>query len=227
VKLAAVFVLCLIPCVSILAGEGLPAQKLAVVNVSFIFEKYQKVPDVQRRIDEKFKAELDKLQQRYKELADQNKEIDKFASDANASEEVFERIQKLRKDQYVFERDQRNYNEKIAEAYKKEMRDVLTDIRSCIRTVADTGKYDLVLRSPDADDPDVVQTSPEKLQHPAANDDKTTLQLIAPQTVEELVERFNRNPVLFGAKTTDITQDVLAKLNAEYARTGGNSTTKK
>ena len=51
------------PCVALLAGEGQPAQKLAVVNVSFIFEKYNKVPEVQRSIDAKFKPELDKLQQ--------------------------------------------------------------------------------------------------------------------------------------------------------------------
>ena len=82
-KLAAVVaVLLSIPC--LFAAEA-PPQKLAVVNVSFIFEKYTKVPDVQRRIDEKFKPELDKLQQRYKQLAEQNKEIEKFASDASAS----------------------------------------------------------------------------------------------------------------------------------------------
>jgi Skp family chaperone for outer membrane proteins len=226
VKLAAVLVVLSIAGAWLQAGEARPEQKLAVVNVSFIFEKYSKVPDIQRTIDAKFKPSLDELKAREKSLSEKNKELEKFATDASASEDVFDKIQRLRKEMYIFERDQRVYNDNIAQAYTREMRNVLTDIRSVIRNVAQAGKYDLVLRSPDADDPDVVESNTSGPKNPAANDNKTTLQLIAPQSVEELVERFNRNPVLFGAKTTDITQDVLAKLNEEYARTGGSAAPK-
>jgi hypothetical protein len=41
--------------------------------------------------------------------------------------------------------------------------------------------------------------------------------------VAELVERFNRNPVLFGAQTVDITQEVLKKLNEDYQRRSGKA----
>jgi hypothetical protein len=44
---------------------------------------------------------------------------------------------------------------------------------------------------------------------------------IEPKSVAELTERFNRNPVLYGAKTTDITSDVLLRLNNEYTKRAG------
>ena len=190
-------------------------QRLAVVNVSLVFEKYSKVPDVQRRIDDKFKAMKDELSQRATELERRNKDVAQLYSQDRSSELVFDRVQKLRKDQFKFEKELNNLNADIQKEYTREMRDVLTDIRVMVRTVADKGGFALVLRSPDTDDPEPV-TNPDELQNPA--DRRTYLELNAPKTVAQLVERFNRNPVLFGAKTVDITQEVLTKLNDEYLR---------
>jgi Skp family chaperone for outer membrane proteins len=193
-------------------------QKLAVVNVSFIFENYLKVPDLQRKIDETHKGEENELQQQFKALAQRNKDLEQFASDQ--SEATFDKVQQLRKDQFLFERARRRYDEKIQEEYTKGMKDILTDIRVAIRIVADRDKYDLILRSPDADDPTVVEGEKDAPQNPAAGDNKTFLEMNSPQTVAELTERFNRNPVLYGAKPADITKDVLVKLNDEYLKHG-------
>jgi Skp family chaperone for outer membrane proteins len=191
-------------------------QRLAVVNVSMVFEKYSKVPDVQRRIDEKFKAMKDELSQRASELERRNKEVAQLYAQDRNSELVFDRVQKLRKDQFKFERELNNLNADIQKEYTRDMRDVLTDIRGMVRAIAEKGNFALVLRSPDTDDPDTVE-NPEDL-NPANAERRTHLELNAPKTVTQLVERFNRNPVLFGAKTVDITQEVLTKLNDDYLR---------
>jgi Skp family chaperone for outer membrane proteins len=196
-------------------------QRLAVVNVSFIFENYKKVPEVQRKIDGQYDPERKALQQRVEELQKRQKEIDEYFNQDQQSVKTFDAVQKLRKDQFVFEREMARVNFEIQKAYTREMREVLTDIRVAIKNVAEKGGFGMVLRSPDTDDPVVVAKDPAKLEDPAASDKRTLLELTSPTTVAGLVERFNRNPVLFGAKTVDITNEVLTKLNDEYNKRMG------
>ena len=192
-------------------------QKLAVVNVSLVFEKYNKVADVQRKIDADTKDKKEELNKRAEDLSKRNKEVEQLYTQQNQSEPVFDMVQHLRKDQYKFERDLTALNMDIQKAYTKDMRDVLTDIRVAVRNIAEKGGFQIVLRSPDTDDPDVKENA-EDTANPAARDNHTYLEVTSPKTVAQLVERFNRNPVLFGAKTVDITQDVLTKLNDDYLK---------
>jgi len=192
-------------------------QKLAVVNVSLVFEKYNKVADVQRKIDADTKDKKEELNKRAEDLSKRNKEVEQLYTQQNQSEPVFDMVQRLRKDQYKFERDLAALNMDIQKAYTKDMRDVLTDIRVTVRNIAEKGGFQIVLRSPDTDDPDVKESADEA-PNPAAGDNHTYLEVTSPKTVAQLVERFNRNPVLFGAKTVDITQDVLTKLNDDYLK---------
>ena len=207
------------------SAADLAPQKLAIVNVSFIFENYTKVPDLQRKIDETHKGEENTLQQRFKELAQRNKDLDQFMNNPDASPDIFDKIQQLRRDQYMFDRDRRRYDEGIQQEYTKGMKDILTDIRVAIRTVADSGHFDLVLRSPDADDPNVTEGDKNGPRDPAAGDNKTWLELNGPKSVGELIERFNRNPVLYGAKPVDITKDVLTRLNDDYLKRSKGAST--
>ena len=174
-------------------------QKLAVVNVSLVFEKYNKVADVQRKIDADTKDKKEELNKRAEDLSKRNKEVEQLYTQQNQSEPVFDMVQKLRKDQYKFERDLAALNMDIQKAYTKDMRDVLTDIRVAVRNIAEKGGFQIVLRSPDTDDPDVKENADEA-PNPAANDNHTYLEVTSPRTVAQLVERFNRNPVLFGAR---------------------------
>src|SRR5690242_995422 len=76
-------------------------QKLAIVNVSYIFENFKKVADLQRTIDEQFKLEEGRLQLEFKELAQRNKQLDEFMNKENMDSVdpvIFEKIQALRKD---------------------------------------------------------------------------------------------------------------------------------
>lgn len=202
-------------CAAALAGD---AQKLAVVNVSFVFEKYLLVPDVQRRIDAQHEARKKELEQRGKELADFNRQMEEKYKQAGNSEEVFDLVQKLRKAQYVYERDVANLNEQIQKDYTREMRAVLSDIRQAIRQHAEANHYDLVLRSPDTDDPAVKKQDPNKMPDLSAKDKETYLSLTEPKTVMDVLERFHRNPVLYGAVTVDITNDVLSALNTAFMK---------
>jgi Skp family chaperone for outer membrane proteins len=191
-------------------------QRTAVVNVSYLFENYKKVTDVQKRIDGSHEAEKNSLTRRIKELNERNKELREFFNNDTASPAIFDAVQKLRKDTFTYQNDLNKLNAQIQVSYTKEMREVLGDIRVAIRAVAERERFDLVLRSPDTDDPDVKPGA-----NPAADDDKTYLQRSEPQTVAQLVERFNRNPVLFGAKAVDITLDVLKMLNADFEKRSG------
>jgi Skp family chaperone for outer membrane proteins len=191
-------------------------QRLAVVNVSFVFEKYTKVPDIQRRIDDRYKAQKDELTQRAGELQKRNKDMSQMFSQEYSSEAAFDAIQRLRRDQFKFEKELNALNAAIQKEYTKEMRDVLVEIRLAVRTVAEKGGFTLVLRSPDTDDPDTVESA--EAQNPADTEKRTYLELNAPKTVAQVVERFNRNPVLFGARTVDITKEVLEKLNDDHLR---------
>jgi Skp family chaperone for outer membrane proteins len=198
---------------SVRAGET--DQKLAVVNVSAVFARYDKVPDVERGIDGKFQKDKKDLQQRADDLVKRNKELTELydSSRGQAEEAVFDRVQKLRREQFYYERDLARLNAEIQKDYTRQMREVLSDIRVAVRMIAEKGGFDIVLRSPDTDDPEAAA--------PPGQDKKEFASLLAPKTVAQVVERFNRNPVLFGAKTVDITEDVLKKLNEDYTKRTG------
>ncbi len=195
------------------AGE---TQKLAVVNVSFVFEKYAKVADVQRKIDAVHDAKKKELEIRGRELQDMNKRLTEMYQQAGQSEQVFDMVQSTRKQQFLYERDVAQLNATIQKDYTREMREVLSDIRQAIKGHAEANGYDMVLRSPDSDNPDAKPGNSKT--DPAALEKQTYLQKQEAQTLGEVMERFNRNPVLFGATTVDITQDVLNRLNEAFMK---------
>jgi len=206
---------CLLP-FPVEAGEG--EQRLALVNVSLVFEKYDKVAEVSRAIDARHQPQKKELEQRAKELLERNKGLESMYNQAQTEEAVFDMIQKLRKDQFRYERELARLNADIQKEYTKQMREVLSDIRVAVRAIAEQGHFDLVLRSPDSDNPEVSAPTPENPANPATADSRPYLSTIEPASMAELLERFNRNPVLFGTKTVDITQDVLKKVNEDYQR---------
>jgi Skp family chaperone for outer membrane proteins len=171
---------------------------------------------VSEAIDGGHKAQKDELEQRAKDLLQRNKDLEALYNQARTEEAVFDMVQKLRKDQFHYERDLRRLNAEIQTEYAKKMREVLSDIRVAVRTIAEQGHFELVLRSPDSDNPEAP--APENQAKAASKPDFSTLE---PATTAELVARFNRNPVLFGVKTVDITQDVLKKVNEDYQRISG------
>lgn len=208
------FVSCLGFCaLSLLAGE----QKIAVVNVSKVFEQYRKVADIQNRTDAKYKTQKEELNARATSIAQRSREVEaQFqGSNSRSDEGLFDRIQGMRKEQFQYERDVRKLDEMVQRDYTRDMREVLSDIRQAIRQLAETNNYDMVVRSPDSDNPDPVP-EPKGLADP--NDKRTYFQKVQPKTTYEIIERFNRNPILYGKSTVDITEDVLAFANNKFLR---------
>jgi Skp family chaperone for outer membrane proteins len=205
--------LALVAAAAVLPSARAADQKIAVVNVSYVFQNYKKVLDVERRINAVHDTEKNSLNQRIKDLSARNKEMQQYFNNDTASVQIFDAVQKLRKDTFLYQRDLDRLNAEIQKSYTKEMREVLSDIRVAIRAVADKDRFDLVLRSPDDDDPEVKGDAGAEKQ-----DDRTYLEATEPKTVAQMVARFNRNPVLFGAKTVDITQEVLKRLNADFEK---------
>ncbi len=200
------------------AGASEAPQKLAVVNVSRVFEKYNKVADVQKRIDAVHEARKKELDARGKDLMANGNRLSEMYKQAGQSEGVFDAVQALRKQQFLYERDVAQLNEAIQKDYTREMREVLSDIKQAIKVYAEASGFEIVLRSPDSDNPDAVKIDPKQMTDPAAIEKQTYLQMQEAQTLAEVLERFNRNPVLFGAKTADITEEVLARLNQAFMK---------
>ena len=194
-----------------------------MVNVSLVLEKYDKLPDVERAMEAKHKAQKDELQQRGNELGKRNKELDEMFNQAQPEEAVFEKVQKLRRDTYYYERDLNRLNAEIQKEYTKRMREVLSDVRVAIRSMAEKGGFDLVLRSPYTDEPEAVAAAPGKAAGAETPDKPNQPSPLEPRTTGQVIERFRRNPVLFGAKAVDITEEVLKKLNADYAKRTGTA----
>jgi Skp family chaperone for outer membrane proteins len=206
---------CLV-CAGLRAAEK--PQRLAIANVSFIFEHYNKVADIERSIESRFEPQKKQFEERAQQLSHRIDELKPEIEGNTQSLETFDKVQALRKEQFIYERELDELKKKIRDNTTKEMREVLSDMRAAIKAVAETGGFDLVLRSPDSDDPQVAPVDPKSPPNPAAADQQTLLQRSEPRTAAELTERFNRNPVLFGAQAADITNQVLKNLNEEYAR---------
>lgn len=205
----------LLGCVTIHAADD---QKLAVVNVSFVFEKYEKVKDVQKKIDAIHNVRKNELDVRGKTLQKANTDLSEMYSRSGQSEQLFDAVQGLRKQQFSYERDVAQLNAQIQKDYTREMREVLSDIRQAIKAHAEAGGFDMVLRSPDSDNPAIATPAPGTMKDPSDRANQTYLQTQDPATVAEVLERFNRNPVLFGSTTVDITKEVLERLNGAFMR---------
>jgi len=200
---------------------GTENTNLAVVNVSKVFGNYKKVYDVQADVSGFFgprEKELESQFKKYKDLAEKIRQMRDQLDGAN--ETLFDKVQELQKEEFLLRKAKQKLDEDKAKRMAEEMRNVLNEIRAAIRAVAELRNIQMVLRSPDTDDPldDLAAPEPGKDANP--NEEKVRA-ITKPRTTYELVNRVRRNPVLFGAKTVDITDDVLKTLNDDYADRSG------
>jgi Skp family chaperone for outer membrane proteins len=204
------------------AAEPAPAgTRVAAVDVATVFGSYKKVLDVSRQVEASFEKEKKALEEEERKLADSARVIQQQRQQlAGDSDLVFENIQRFQKEEFQFRKKVQTLNEKMEKRLLEEMRDVLREIRAAIRKQAEKGGYHLVLRAPDANDP--VETG--ELDTPAKGEVKpgqeTIKEALTPRHTFELVARFRRNPVLYGAAVVDITKPVLETLNGEYEAPG-------
>lgn len=217
-RMLIVLVLGLLP-LAISAGEQ--ETRIAVVDVSTVFKNYKKVYDVQRRLDASFEQEKRKIEEDTRQLGKEVRDVEQMRQSAGDSDAVFARIQSLQKEEYAIRKRGTVFQEKQTQRYLDEMKDVLSEIRAAVRHAAERGKFQLVVRTADADDP-VNSDEAAKPAGPDANpNDAEIHKMLEPKHTLDIVVRFKRNPVLYGSPLVDLTAEVSKALNDEYAKRAG------
>lgn len=189
------------------------AKRIAVVNVARVFNAYQRVADVREKMRKLFDAEYKAIENSYNDLRTRQNEIDVKMNTRNPKTDIefLKEVQAFELDKLKLENRHQNMRQKEDEQNKNEMKTVLNDIKSAIRTVGTAEKFDLVLRAPEYED----EFDPAK----AAAKDKEDKDKVEPQTAADLVFKFRQNPVLYFATGVDITQKVIEQLNEDYKKT--------
>lgn len=218
VNRAVAFLLAAVFCVAgtLSAVEG--AKRIGVVNVSRVFQASQKVQQIQTRLKDQFEGKRLELEKKQKELEQDMMNVrarQRNMTDASVQDEknLFTRVQDLQAREFDLKIQIREVGKTVEKVRMDEMKQVLKEIRAAIREVGMAEKFDLILRAPEYDD--------EGLPEVAGGNEAEEQEARAPKTATELVRRFRENPVLYFASGADITEQVITKLNADFAKTGG------
>lgn len=190
------------------AGEGV--KRIAVVNVSRVFDAYTKVKDVQTKITNDFKPKQTELESRQRKLQEKQDAIRARSSQASPKDmALFREVQEAQAEEFELKIKVSEMAEDIEKAKLAEMKQVLLDIRNAIKEISMLEGYDLVMRAPEFDALAAAPTAP-------GQEDTT------PKSAGELVRQFRDNPVLYFSEGVDLTAKVVAMLNKSYKpATGG------
>ena len=176
------------------------AKRIAVVDVGRVFETYAKVADVKARVSKEYAPKQIEIKTADRTL--QEREL-KLRNDPRAKQKdaaFFKEYQAFEAQKFDFDMRLEALQKEIAAREAAEMRAVLEDIKGAIALVAKSEHYDLVLRCPDDDTP-------------PASGDKPHF-----ETMQEMVARFRRNPILTFNPNLDITAKIITTLNDEYKK---------
>jgi Skp family chaperone for outer membrane proteins len=176
------------------------APRIAVVNVSQVFNAYLKVQTVQASIKKLVDARTEELKNEERLLKQHADRIKMDYRDPKTSKELFQEIQALDLKRFEFESKCRDFLREKTEKEKTEMKSVLHDIDGAIAAVTKAEKLDLVVRAAEREEQ-------------ARNGNE-------PQSVEELVLRWKEGQVLTYSPKLDVTEKVITSLNDEYKKGG-------
>ncbi len=182
-------------------------KRIAVVNVSDVFGRYDRVKDVQDGMAKKYEGEQKKMQGKERDLKTWKDRIeaDAVLKDPKTDPGLFADQLKLQQAAFDFQNEYNKLLKDVEESRKNEMKLVLSDIRKAISTIGKQEKFDLVLRAP--------EYTGEFDMEKAAGGKKAADEAVS---AAELVRRFRDNPVLFFASGVDITEKVIEMLNTDY-----------
>lgn len=182
-------------------------RRIGVVNVSRVFNAYQKVKDVQEKMEKLFEAERNNIQKEGLDLKKWQDRLSVETRDPKKDMNLFKELQRFELAKMELDVRFQNLAQEVEKKRKEEMKMVLNDIKASIRAVGTGDKFDLVLRAPEFED----EFDPNK----QPNDQQNEMQSAA-----ELVRKFRENPVLFFNQGVDVTQKVIDKLNGDYKAAG-------
>ena len=182
--------------------QGQPAASyttVAVVNMTLIFEKAQKVQDLQRIFgQEKIKLEK-KSDSRKEKIMLLQKELDSGAF-AQDGPDYQDRLSKLERENLELELDLRKWNRRLMNDRKKYFEEIYLEVSRACQDVALSNGIDIVL----SDNP-IAFDVPD-----------------APALVNQILQK----KVVYASPRTDMTMTVLERLDNEYLRKGGAATIK-
>ena len=192
--------------------------RMAVVDVSKVFTNFKKVFDVQQQVDASFAAQRTEIQNLELDMKKQGEYLRQLheAGKGEESEMVLDAAIKYQRTEWTYRNAMKKLQKETDEMFYESMRDVLNEIRASIRKEALARGFSFVLRTPDSDDSLGLVEDPKN-----KNADKTEAQLremLLPQSTFQLLSKFDKNPVMYGSQTVDITEAVLASLNKDYQK---------
>jgi Skp family chaperone for outer membrane proteins len=180
-------------------------KRIAVVNVARVFNAYQKVQDVQKKMEALFEADKNAIEKEGRELKKTEDALRLNPNDPRKDMDLFKQMQafELHKMQLQLKYDE--LSQKVEDKRKEEMKTVLNDIKAAIRAVGTAEKFDLILRAPEFDE----DFDSNKAAKPEDKKDE-------PRSAADLVRRFRENPVMYFSQGVEVTDKVIAKLNDDY-----------
>ncbi len=184
------------------------SKRIAVVNVSRVFAAYQRVKDVQQKMESLFEPDRKVIEKENADLKKQEDIIRLNPSDPKKDINFFKQIQQFELHKAELEMKFQELYVRVEEKRKEEMKKVLNEIKAAIRTVGTAEKFDLILRAPEFDDEfDAEKKGEEKKDEP--------------KSAADLVRRFRENPVMYFSQGVEVTDKVISKLNDDYKNTLG------
>jgi Skp family chaperone for outer membrane proteins len=197
---------------SVLAAPAVRAEdagkRIAVVNVSRVFNAYQRVGDVQKKMEQLFEPDRKAIQKESDELKKQEDFIRMSPKDPKKDVDFFKQIQQFELHKMEVDLKFQDLYQKVEDKRRDEMKTVLNEIKGAIRFVGSQEKFDLILRAPEFDDEfDADKKADDKKKEEES------------KTAAELVRRFRENPVMYFSQGVEVTDKVIAKLNDDYKKT--------
>jgi Skp family chaperone for outer membrane proteins len=182
------------------------SKRIAVVNVSRVFAAYQRVKDVQTKMESLFEPDRKGIEKESADLKKQEDIIRLNPSDPKKDINFFKQIQQFELRKAELDVKFQDLYQRVEDRRKDEMKKVLNEIKAAIRFVGTAEKFDLILRAPEFDDEfDDKKTAEEKKDEP--------------KSAADLVRRFRENPVMYFSQGVEVTDKVITKLNDDYKNT--------
>lgn len=182
------------------------SKRIAVVNVSRVFAAYQRVKDVQTKMESLFEPDRKGIEKESADLKKQEDIIRLNPSDPKKDINFFKQIQQFELKKAELDVKFQDLYQRVEDRRKDEMKKVLNEIKAAIRSVGTAEKFDLILRAPEFDDEfDEKKTADEKKEEP--------------KSAADLVRRFRENPVMYFSQGVEVTDKVITKLNDDYKNT--------
>lgn len=183
----------------ILASPALAQQKpirIAVVDTSRVFNEMQETADLRKRMEAERQRLQATLEQKRAEIKTLQGQRELLKPDHPQFEELNKQMLQKAMEMEVWEK----YTKIDAErSQKRQMRDLFSKIEDAVADVATKQGLDLVLNDQRPDIPDMIDAI----------------------SMDQLRAVINSRQVLFAARNIDISNDVIATLDAQYKGDGG------